>query len=186
MRNLIFAINLTIDGCADHTKGIVNAEILEYYTNLLGDADTFVYGRKTYQLMVPYWPDVAKDPAGQTKEDVDYARAFVSIDKMVVVSRTLDKAEGKNTRIIRSDLKDEILKLKGEPGRNILTGGVEIPAQLMQLGLIDEYRVVIHPTIAGEGRRLWEGVGLPESLLLKLVDTRIFQSGSVALRYVKK
>ena len=80
MRNVIYAINLTLDGCCDHTKQVANDEILEYYTQLLRDADLFVYGRKTYQLMVPYWPDVAKDQSA-SKADRDFAQAFCSANK---------------------------------------------------------------------------------------------------------
>ena len=76
--------------------------------------------------------------------------------------------------------------MKQEPGGNILAGGVDIPSQLMELGLIDEYRFVIAPIIAGEGRRLFEGIGLPEKLRLKLVESKTFKSGSVALRYLKQ
>jgi hypothetical protein len=77
MRNLIFAINTTLDGCCDHTKTIAEEELLEDYMLLLRDADLLVYGRKTYQLMVPYWPDVAKDPSS-TKADKGFAQTFVS------------------------------------------------------------------------------------------------------------
>ncbi|MFI5159418.1 MAG: dihydrofolate reductase family protein, partial [Sphingobacteriales bacterium] len=96
MRKLIYAINLTLDGCCDHTKFNPDEETMEYFTRLTRDADTFVYGRKTHQLMVPYWPDAAKDPSGQTRADYEYARAFADVDKTIVFSRTLDKAEGKN------------------------------------------------------------------------------------------
>ena len=186
MRNLIFAINLTIDGCCDHTKGIVDEEMLEYHTQLVRDADLFVYGRKTYQLMVPYWPDVAKNHSGQTKAGNAFAQAFDSIRKIIVFSKTLDKAEGKNTEIVRTNLKDEILKLKQEQGKSILTGGADIPSQLIQLGLVDEYHIVVHPVIAGEGRRLLEGISLVEKLQLKLVESKTFKSGTVALHYLKQ
>src|SRR6202140_5306411 len=136
MRNLIFAINITLDGCCDHTKGIADEEILEHYTPLLRDADLLVYGRKTYQLMVPYWPDVAKDPSS-TKADKEFAQTFVSKNK-IVFSRSLESAEDKNTRIVRTNLRDEILKLKQEPAKNILMGGLDIPSQLIELGLVDE------------------------------------------------
>jgi dihydrofolate reductase len=185
MRKLIFAINLTMDGCCDHTKGMPDEELYDHYIGLLRGADTFLYGRKTYQLMVPYWPDVAKDHSGQSKGGNDYADAFIGVENMVVISRSLETAEGKNTKIIRGNLYDEVLKLKQEPGKNILTGGVDIPSQLMELGLIDEYRIVVQPTIGGEGKRLFEGVSLPENLQLKLVDTKVFKSGNVGLRYVK-
>jgi len=184
MRNLIFAINTTLDGCVDHTKQMVDDEKLGYFTHLLRDVDLQVFGRKTYQLMVPYWPDVAKNQSS-TKADIEFARAFDSINK-VVFSRSLDSAEGKNTRIVRTNLRDEILRLKQEQGKNILVGGVSIPSQLMELGLVDEYLFVVGPILAGEGRRLLEGVSLRERLRLKLVESKIFKSGCVALRYLKR
>src|SRR5215470_1886400 len=183
MRKLIFAINATLDGCCDHTKIIGGDEILEHYTQLLREVDLLVYGRKTYQLMVPYWPEVAKNPS-ETKASIEFARTFDSINK-IVFSRSLDSAEDKNTRIVRTNLRDEILELKQEPGKNILAGGVDIPSQLIELGLVDEYRFVVQPIVAGEGRRLLEGVSLPR-LQLKLVESKIFKSGSVALRYLKQ
>jgi dihydrofolate reductase len=183
MRKLIFAINTTLDGCVDHTKQTVDDEKLEYFTHLMRDVDLQVFGRKTYQLMVPYWPEVAKNQSN-TKADIEFARAFDSINK-IVFSRSLDSAEDKNTRIVRKNLRDEMLKLKQEPGKNILVGGVSLPSQLIELGLVDEYLFVVGPILAGEGRRLLEGFSLPEKLQLKLVESKPFKSGSVALRYLK-
>jgi len=184
MRNLTFAINTTLDGCVDHTKGVANDETHEYFTDLLREVDLLVFGRITYQLMVPFWPEVAKTQS-MTKASNEFANAFVSINK-IVFSRTLDTAEDKNTRIVRTNLRDEILKLKQENGKSILLGGVSIPSQLIELGLVDEFRFVIGPIIAGEGRRLLEGVSLPETLQLKLVESKIFKSGCVAHRYLKQ
>jgi dihydrofolate reductase len=185
MRNVIFAINITLDGCIDHTKFNPAEDLHEHYTRLLrDDAGVLVYGRKTYQLMVPYWPDIAKSQS-ETKADIEFAQAFVS-KKLVVFSRSLDSVEDKNTRIVRANLRDEILKLKREPGKNILVGGVDIPSQLIELGLIDEYRFVVMPIIAGEGRRLFDGVNLQEKLQLKLAESKTFKSGCVALRYLKQ
>ena len=184
MRKLIFAINTTLDGCVDHTKQFVDEEKLEYFTHLTREVDLQVFGRKTYQLMVPYWPDVLKSQS-ETKADHEFARAFDSTNKLVF-SRSLDGAEDKNTRIVRTDLRDEILKLKQEPGKPIMVGGVDIPSQLVELGLVDEYRIVVAPVVVGKGRRLFEGVSLPEKLRLKLVESKVFKSGSVALRYLKQ
>src|SRR5271170_6145954 len=185
MRNVIYAINVTLDGCCDHTKFNPADDLLEHYTRLLrDDAGVLVYGRKTYQLMVPYWPDVAKSQS-ETKADIEFAQAFVS-KKMIVFSRSLASAEDGNTRIVRTNLHDEILKLKQEPGKSILVGGVDIPSQLIELGLVDEYRFVIAPIFAGKGRRLLEGISLRERLQLKLVESKIFESGCVALRYLKQ
>jgi dihydrofolate reductase len=184
MRKLIYAINTTLDGCVDHTKQTVDEEKLEYFTHLVREVDLQLFGRKTYQLMVPYWPDVLKNKS-ETKADTEFAQAFVSTPK-IVFSRSLESTEDKNTRIIRTNLREEILKLKQVKGKNILVGGVDVSSQLIALGLVDEYRFVIGPVIVGEGRRLWEGVSLRERLQLKLVESKILKSGSVALRYLKQ
>jgi dihydrofolate reductase len=184
MRNLIFAINITLDGCCDHTSTIADDEQLEYYTHLMRDVDLLVFGRKTYQLMVPYWPDIAKNHS-ETKAENEFADTFDSINK-IVFSQSLDSAEGQNTRIVRTKLQDEILKLKKEQGKNILTGGVSIPSQLIELGLVDEYYFVVQPIVVGEGTRLLEGISLQARLQLKLVESKIFKSGCVALRYLKQ
>jgi len=186
MRNVIYAINTTLDGCCDHTKFYPDEDVMEFFTQLTRDADTFVYGRKTYQLMVPYWPDVAKKPSGDRNVDYEFARAFDAINKIIVFSQSLDSPEEEKTTIVRSGLKDEILKLKEEQGKNILTGGVTIPSQMASLGLIDEYYFVVHPIVIGEGRRLFERINLQEKLQLKLVEPTVFESGSVALRYLKQ
>src|ERR1700743_1056359 len=128
MRKLIYAINTTLDGCVDHTKFYPDEETFAYFIQLTRDTDTFLYGRKTYQLMVPYWPDAAKeDPSDE------FAQAFVAVKKIIVFSQSLDtpeRAEAEKTRIVRTSLQDEILTLKEEQGKNILTGGVTIPSQL--------------------------------------------------------
>jgi dihydrofolate reductase len=187
MRKLVYAINTSLDGCVDHTKFYPDEETMAFFTRLTRDAGTFLYGRKTYELMVPYWPDVAKTPRGQDDREVDieFARAFDAVEKIVVFSQSLDSAEGEKTRIVRTDLRDEVLKLKQEPGKDIFTGGVTLASQLAVLGLIDEYHIVIHPIVVGEGTRLFEGINLQEKLQLKLVESTVFNSGRVVLRYLK-
>ena len=185
MRNLIFAINTTLDGCCDHTKVSADDELMDFFANLVRDAGLLAYGRITYQLMVPYWPDIARNPSGQTKADIEFAQAFDSADK-VVFSQSLDKVEDKNSRIVRTKPEDEIRRLKQEKGKNILLGGVALPSHLIELGLVDEYIFVVQPIVAGEGRRLLEGVSLPEKLQLKLVESKSSKSGCVALHYLKR
>jgi dihydrofolate reductase len=184
MRNLVYAINLTIDGCLDHTKVDGGDEILEYFTDLMQDFDLFVYGRITFQLMVPYWPDVARNHTGPTNPANEFAKAFDSINKLVF-SHSLDKVEDKNSRVARNNLRDEILHVKQGQGKKIMVGGVDLPAQLIELGLVDEFYFVVHPVIAGEGRRLFASGNLPERLKLKLVESKSLKSGSVALHYLK-
>jgi dihydrofolate reductase len=184
MRKVVYAINLSLDGCFDHTIGAPDAEVGQYYLDLVRDTGLLVFGRKTYELMVPYWPDIAKSDSDD-KMDKDFAEAFVS-KKKVVFSRSLASAEGDDTRIVRTNLRDEVLKLKQEPGKNILVGGVDIPSQLIALGLVDEFRFVVMPVLAGKGKRLFEGVSL-EKIQLKLVESTTFKSsGSVLLRYLKQ
>src|SRR5262245_28751952 len=184
MRNVIFAINMTLDGYCDHTKQLADDETHRYFTQLMREVDLLVFGRITYQLMVPFWPDVARNQS-MTEASSEFARTFDSMKK-IVFSRSLDSVEDRNTRIVRTNLHDEILKLKQEQGKNIVVGGVSIPSQLMELGLVDEYRFVVGPIIAGEGRRLFDDVNLRERLQLKLVESKVFKSGCVAIRYLKQ
>ena len=95
MRSVIYSINLTIDGCCDHTKVTADDELLNFFANLIRDAGVLAYGRITYQLMVPYWPDIAKSHSGHTKADIEFAEAFNAADK-IVFSRSLEKVEDKN------------------------------------------------------------------------------------------
>ena len=180
MRKLIYGINLTADGCCDHTKVKGSEDIHVYFTELMRDVDLLVYGRKTYELMVPYWPDVAKNQSG-TKADIEFAQTFDALNK-VVVSRTLvDAAPG--TTIIRENLAGEILKLKQQPGKNISIGGISLPSQLIALGLVDEFYFVIHPVLAGEGRHLLTDTVLKSNLSLKAVSSKMLPSGCVAIHY---
>ncbi|HEV2354338.1 MAG TPA: dihydrofolate reductase family protein [Puia sp.] len=186
MRNLVYAINLSIDGCCDHAilgpEGITD-EVAEYHMEIMRDVDLLVFGRKTYDLMIPYWPDVANDPSAE-KNDREFARKFTALDK-IVFSRSLAHAAA-NTRIVRSGPGEEILRLKNEPGKRISVGGVDLAGQLIALGLVDEFHFVIFPVIVGEGRRLMEDTGLPQKLNLRLVGSKTFGSGAVALHYLRQ
>jgi dihydrofolate reductase len=181
MRKIVFAINITADGYCSHTDMIADEELHDFYTRLLRNASLLLFGRITYQLMVPYWPDVAKNQseAGATYE---FARVFDSIDK-VVFSTTLQHVEGNKTRIVRANLAQEVLTLKQQSGKDIAVGSLSIASQLSDRGLIDEYHFVVHPVIAGRGPRLFEAVRLQESLRLDFVDSETLQSGVIALHY---
>jgi len=187
MRKLVYSINLSIDGCFDLTIGPPppDEDLSNFFINLLRNAGMLVYGRTTYEIMVPYWPNIAKNPAGETKDDVEFAEAFDAVEK-VVFSKSIEKAESKNTRIVRTNVEDEIRKLKLEEGKNMYVGGVTLPSYLIELGLVDEYVFTIFPVIAGKGKRLMEGISIQEKPGLKLLDTKIFNSGCVMLHYVKQ
>jgi dihydrofolate reductase len=182
MRKLIYAINTSIDGCVDHSKMSPDETLMDFWTNTIQNS-VLAYGRITYELMVPFWPDIAKNPSEETKTDVDFAKTFDSAEK-IVFSRSLTKVEDKNSRLVRTAPEDEIRKLKQEPGKDILLGGVALPAYLVNLGLVDEFLFVVTPVVVGAGRRLLEGIKQQQKL--KLIDSKTFDSGSVAVHYAKQ
>lgn len=183
MRKVVFGINITLDGGCDHTNGIADDELHKYFTRLLQSADVDIFGRNTYHMMYPYWHDVAMNQS-ETEVINEFARTFDSISK-IVFSTTLKSLEWNNTTLLRSNLQEEIVKLKQQPGKDISIGSISIASQLTQLGLIDEYHFVVHPIIAGKGPRLFEMDVMKDNLQLKLVGSKTFHSGVVALHYKK-
>ena len=184
MRKVVFGINTTADGFCSHTDGIPDGELHEYFSTLLRTADVILFGRTTYELMVPYWPEVAKNQSGSESEN-EFARVFDSLD-IVVFSRTLRQVEGNKTRIARANPAEEVLALKQQPGKDICVGSLSIASQLSERGLIDEYHFVVHPVVAGKGPRLFDSVKLKEKFSLTLVDSKVFHSGVVALHYKRQ
>ena len=178
MRNVVFAINITVDGCCGHESVVADDELHEYFTGLLRDSDIEIFGRNTYHLMYPYWHDVAINQS-ESKATNEFARTFDSIPK-IVFSTTLKNVEWNNTTLLRSNLQEEVLRLKQQPGKSISVGGLNIASQLAQSGLIDEYHFLIQPIIAGKGPRLFES---GKDFTLELVGSKTFNSGVVALRY---
>ena len=117
MRKVVFAINITADGYCNHTDMIADEELHEYFTRLLRDASLLIFGRTTYQLMVPYWPDVARNQS-EGEASNEFARVFDSLDK-IVFSTALQDVDGNNTRIVRANIAQEVLALKQQPGKDI-------------------------------------------------------------------
>ncbi|HEY8957659.1 dihydrofolate reductase family protein [Chitinophaga sp.] len=183
MRPVIFGLNISLDGYCDHTFPTPDAELHDYFTGMMDGVDLIFFGRVMYQLMFPYWSDVAKNQSG-TADENRFAEKLTSIDK-VVISRTLDSVQD-NTRIIRSNPAEELLKLKQQPGQKIAVDSVSLLPELITAGLIDEFRLVIHPVIVGKGRRLMDDGSLHENINLKLVETIPFKSGCVAHHYLKQ
>ncbi len=179
MRKLIYGINVTLDGYADHEAGIADAELHTFYADLLRNSDTMLYGRVTYELMAGYWPTAADQP-GSTSDEIDFANEINRIEK-VVFSRTLEKVEWSNSRLVREHAAEEVIRLKNQPGRDILVGGLSFAASLMDLGLIDEYWLTVHPILLGTGRLLTKG--LHNRVDLKLIELKPFKSGVIAAHY---
>ena len=156
MRKVIFSINVTIDGFADHTAVIADSELHEFYAGLLDNADVILFGRKTYELMVSFWPNAREDPRS-TKSMIKFADKFNSISK-VVFSKTLNDVIWNNTRLAKNDLINEFLNMKKQEGTNISIGSLSIASQLMKLGLIDEYWFLVQPIVLGNGKQLFESL----------------------------
>jgi dihydrofolate reductase len=188
MRTVSFGMNISLDGYCDHTSFSPadfpddNEAFFDYFTGMMDDVDLLFYGRVMYQLMFPYWAEVAENPA-EAPWERRFAKKLTSIDK-VVVSRTLESVEG-NVRIIRDNPVEELRKLKQQPGKKISVDSVSMLPELIAAGLIDEFNLVVHPVLVGKGRRLLDAGSLQENLKLRFVESRVFKSGAVALHYVK-
>ena len=178
MRKVIFAINITIDGYCGHESAIADDELHEYFAGLLRESGVEIFGRNTYNLMYPYWHDVAVNQS-ESKIINEFARVYDAVPK-IVFSTTLKNVEWNNTTLLHSNLREEIMKLKQQPGKNIFIGGLNIGSQVAQWDLIDEYHFVVHPVIAGKGPRLFESGGEHS---LELISSKKLHSGAIALHY---
>ena len=179
MRKLIAAMNMTLDGFCNHTAMIADEEIHQHYNELLLSADTLIYGRITYQLMESYWPSLVKNPSGNKPMD-EFAVLIDNISK-IVFSRTLKNVDWKNTKLKKEVIKEEVLELKQQAGKNILVGSPSLIVALTQPGLIDEYQLTVHPIILGNGLPLFKNI--QERINLTLLKTKIFGSGAATLYY---
>ena len=170
---------MTLDGFCDHTAMIADDEIHQHYNELLSSADTLIYGRITYQLMESYWPSVVKDPTGNKPMD-EFAVLIDNISK-IVYSRTLKNVSWKNTTLKKEIIKEEVLGLKQQAGKNILVGSPSLIMAFSQLDLIDEYQLGVQPIVAGNGLPLFKNVR--DRVDLKLLKTKTFGCGAVMLYY---
>jgi len=178
MRKIIAAMNMTLDGFCNHTAMIADDEIHQHYSELLRSAGTLLYGRITYQLM-EYWPTVLKNPTGNKSMD-EFAEVIDKIPK-IVFSRTLKNVEWKTARLAKRDLKEEVLELRQEAGKDILVGSPSLIVALSQLELIDEYQLGVQPTVLGSGLPLFKDIR--DRIDLKLLKTKTFGGGAVMLYY---
>ncbi|HLT80158.1 MAG TPA: dihydrofolate reductase family protein [Cyclobacteriaceae bacterium] len=179
MRKVIATINMTLDGFCDHTAVDPDEEIHRHYQELLEAMDTIVYGRITFQLM-QFWEDLVKNPSGDESMDA-FARAIDNVPDKVVFSRTLDHVGWRNSRIAQKSLQDELDELRKQQGRDILIGSRSLIVQSLNLRLIDELQLCIHPVIAGSGLPLFSEID--DKTHLNLTTTKTFRSGAVVCYY---
>ena len=178
MRPLRYSINVTLDGCCDHRVGIADEDLHRHAVENLARADALLFGRMTYEMMEAAWR-----PPAQAVARPDWMEPFArTIDaaKKYVVSSTLDRVDW-NAELLRGDLGKAVQQLKRESGKGLFVGGVKLPLALAELGLIDEYELVVHPRIVGHGPTFF--AGLSKIIDLKLVNRLEFRSGAVAMRY---
>jgi len=181
MRPLRYSINVTLDGCCDHRVGIADEELHRHAVENIEWADALLFGRVIYQMMEEAWRGPA--PAGARPDWMEpFARA-IDAKKKYVVSSTLHHVDW-NAELVRGDLGKAVQELKRQPGKGLLTGGVTLPLALAELGLIDEYELVVHPRIVGHGPTLF--AGLSKMVDLRLVSRLEYGSGAVAMRYVPR
>src|SRR3954447_17688276 len=181
MRPLRYSINVTLDGCCDHRAMIADEDLHRHAVENLDRADALLLGRVTYEMMEAAW----RSPA-RTGARPDWMEPFArSIDaaKKYVVSSTLDRVDW-NAELVRGDLGNAVQQLKQEPGKGLFVAGTKLALALTELGLIDEYEVVVHPRLAGHGPTLFSG--LSKWVDLKLVSRLEFGSGAVAMRYDRR
>jgi dihydrofolate reductase len=178
MRPLRYSVNVTLDGCYDHRVGIADEELHRHAAQNLEQADALLFGRVTYEMMEAAWR-----PPAQTGARPDWMELFArTIDaaKKYVVSSTLDRVDW-NAELVRGDLGEAVQELKRESGKGLFVAGVTLAMGLTELGLIDEYELIVHPRLVGHGPTLF--AGLSKYVDLKLVSRLEFGSGAVAMRY---
>jgi dihydrofolate reductase len=179
MRKVIAAINITLDGFCDHTAGIADEELHQHYNELLSHSGAIIYGRITYQLMESYWPALVINPTGNKPID-EFAVIIQNIPK-IVFSHTLTNVVWENSRLATGGIKEEVLELRQQTGKDILVGSPSLIVALMKLNLIDEYQLCVHPVILGSGLPLFKNI--TNKIILKLLKTKTFNSGAIVLYF---
>jgi dihydrofolate reductase len=185
MRKVILSNMVTLDGFFEGPNKeldwhIVDEEFNQYANDLLSNVDALLFGRVTYQLMADYWPAAATNPS-TSKSDLEIADKMNNIPK-IVFSTTLQEVKWNNSRLVKENIAEEISKMKQQPGKDmVIFGSGSIVSTFMQLGLVDEYRVIVNPIVLGNGKPLFKGINGKQNL--KLLKTRVFDSGIVILFY---
>ena len=172
---------MTLDGYCDHTAVVPTEELQQHFTELLKNSGALLYGRITYQLMEDYWPAVVKQP-GDIESINDFAVAIENVPK-IVFSKKLKSVNWKNVTLFNGGLVEEVIKLKQQPGKDIVAGSPSMIVQLTQHDLVDEYQLCVHPVIAGKGLPLFKGI--EHRMVLKLLKTKPLGSGAAVFYYAR-
>ena len=160
-RRLFVSMIMSLDGYVEDERGSLDwfadgdPRFEQYCHEMVDSVGLALYGRRAYELMVQYWPNAEREP--RSAADLEFARKMNALPKMVL-SRTLDRATWNNTRVLREGVAETITKLKAEAGKPIVAwAGADLVATLAGLGLVDEYRLIVHPVVLGAGTPLFRG-----------------------------
>lgn len=183
MRKLIAQTVVSLDGYFEGTNQSIDWHYVdddygEYAAELLRSVDGILFGRITYELMVQYWPTpqaISNDPV---------IAKLMNEHQKIVISKTLERADWQNTRIINKDFAEKIRMLKQQPGKDlVILGSGRLVAELTKIGLIDEYQLMVNPILLGQGNPLFHGID--HRVKLRLTQCKAFPSGNVLLCYQK-
>jgi dihydrofolate reductase len=178
---LTFATNVTLDGCVDHREGIADDETHDFFTRLMDESGAMLWGRVTYEMMESYWPAVARGAEEAPPALREWAVKLEAKPKYVVSSTRKD-FPWTNSHHIGGDLRAGVQRLKDATPKGVLLGSGKLATELDRLELIDEYKFLVHPRLAGHGPTLYQS-GLPATRQLELVSARPLRSGAVAMHY---
>jgi dihydrofolate reductase len=183
MRKVIYAMSVSLDGFVEAADrdlrwSYPDEELHQHFNQQETLIDLHLYGRGLYENMASYWPSAGTDPSAPQVER-EYARLWKDMPK-VVFSTTLKEVSW-NSRLVVGDIAREVNRLKARPGGDMSVGGAGLAASFMRLGLIDEYRLYLHPLILGGGKPMFHE--LQNSIKLQLIETHPFGSGVVLFRY---
>ncbi len=185
MRNVVLFMHISLDGFAAGPNGELDwisydEELEKYAEEIVSTVGAALYGRVTYQMMESYWPTVLTNPSA-TQHELDHARWVENIPK-IVFSRSLETVTWNNTRLIKTNIAEEIAELKQQPGKDlVIFGSPGLSQTLMQLGLIDAYRLTVNPVILGSGISVFNS--FKDHVKLKLLESRTLSSGVLGLHY---
>ena len=185
MRKLIFFMHISLDGYVAGLNGEmdwinIDDSMFDFVATMTNKSDTALYGRVTYEMMQSYWPTAGEHP-NASKHDKEHSDWYNKVSK-VVLSKTMSEKGLDNTKVIGDQLAENINKIKGLDGKNILIFGSPAASHsLLSQGLIDEFWLFVNPVLLGNGIPLYKGV--TETTKLKLVETKTFSCGVIALHY---
>jgi dihydrofolate reductase len=184
MGKLIYLLNVSLDGyieTPEHSLDwtTVDEELHTWFNDQTRALDASLYGRRLYELMADYWPTGEDDPSA-TDAMREFARIWKRMPK-IVFSRSLEHVDH-NSRLVRGDVEAVLLDLRREFPGDMAVGGPDLAGQFVRRGLVDEYRLVIHPVVLGAGTPFWPELDTP--LRLRVVERHTFGSGVEVRTYV--